>query len=238
MNDLFRVHLPHQDIKFICHDKNVLKNYPIIPAKNCLPEWYSKLKASEPNISKCMPVRDMISAGYIIPNAFEMGLGTNMENDVANVEVVHPVERPGEFYTFLNHMINPDSFHTHEQCPVHINNEKKTYFKIKLPWRIETPKGYSTLFIQPFYNFNTDLVVLPAIIDTDEYDHSNLNFPCYVTKQEADLKPGQPLVQCIPFKREVWKHTLELGKEETNSKMNLFLNNMYKRAFHQKKSFN
>ena len=57
----------------------------------------------------------------IIPNAFEMGLGTNMENDVANVEVVHPVERPGEFYTFLNHMINPDSFHTHEQCPVHIN---------------------------------------------------------------------------------------------------------------------
>ena len=26
MNDLFRVHLPHQDIKFICHDKNVLKN--------------------------------------------------------------------------------------------------------------------------------------------------------------------------------------------------------------------
>ena len=40
------------DIKFICHDKHVLKNFPIVPAKDFLPEWYSKLKANEQNISK------------------------------------------------------------------------------------------------------------------------------------------------------------------------------------------
>ena len=91
--------------------------------------------------------------------------------------------------------------------------------------------------MQPFYQFNTDLVIMPSIVDTDEYDHSNVNFPCYIRKSEVDIKPGQPLVQCIPFKRDEWTHSLSFEKESTSSKMNLFLNNMYKRAFHQKKNF-
>ncbi|MBR19898.1 MAG: hypothetical protein CMA64_07115 [Euryarchaeota archaeon] len=225
------------NVKFICSDKHVLKNFPIVPAKKCLPEWYSKLKANEPNISKCMPVRDIITAGYIIPNAYEQGVGVSMDNGIEMPEVVYPVEKAGEFYTFLNHIVNPDFFHTHDQCPVDIHGSKKGYYKIKLPWRIETPKGYSTLLMQPFYQFNTDLVIMPSIVDTDEYDHSNVNFPCYIRKSEVDIKPGQPLVQCIPFKRDEWTHSLSFEKESTSSKMNLFLNNMYKRAFHQKKNF-
>ena len=167
------------DIKFISHDKHVLKHFPIVPAKDCLPKWYANLKATDPNISKCMPVRDMITAGYIIPNPYEQVVGILSEDDIDNPEVIFPVERPGEFFTAMNHMTAPNAFHTHDQCPVHIDGNKKSYYKIKLPWRIITPKGYSTLFIQPFYQFTTDFVMLPAIIDTDEYDHSNLIFPCY-----------------------------------------------------------
>ena len=225
------------DIKFICHDKHVLKNFPIVPAKDFLPEWYSKLKANEQNISKCMPVRDMITAGYIIPNSHEQAIGVENENGTEGPEVVYPVEEPGKFFTFLNHMITPHKFHTHDQCPVEIEGKKKSYYKIQVPWRIETPAGYSTLIIQPFYNFKTDLVVLPGIIDTDQYDHSNLIVPCYLNKPEVDLLPGEPLLQIIPFKRDNWVHTLEYEKESTDSKMNLFLHNMYKRAFHQKKSY-
>ena len=54
------------NIEFVCSDKVVLKNFPILPAKDCLPEWYAKLKADSPNISKCWPVRDIITAGYIL----------------------------------------------------------------------------------------------------------------------------------------------------------------------------
>ena len=110
------------------------------------------------------------------------------------------------------------------------------YYKFKLPWRIETPKGYSTLFFQPYYNFTKDFSIMPFILDTDLYDLSNLEFPCII-KNEVDIKPGQPLVQFIPFKRDSWTHSLHLGKEETSSKMNFFLFDMYKRAFHQKKTF-
>ena len=153
------------DIKFISHDKHVLKHFPIVPAKDCLPKWYANLKATDPNISKCMPVRDMITAGYIIPNPYEQVVGILSEDDIENPEVIFPVERPGEFFTAMNHMTAPNAFHTHDQCPVHIDGNKKSYYKIKLPWRIITPKGYSTLFIQPFYQFTTDFVMLPAIID-------------------------------------------------------------------------
>ena len=49
------------DIKFICHDKNVLKNFPIVPAKDCIPDWYEKLEDKN-SIVNDMPARDYITA--------------------------------------------------------------------------------------------------------------------------------------------------------------------------------
>tara|TARA_Y200000002_G_scaffold66552_1_gene51398 strand:+ start:957 stop:1637 length:681 start_codon:yes stop_codon:yes gene_type:complete len=223
------------DIKFICHDKNVLKNFPIVPAKDSMPEWYAKLNDKN-SISNDMPVRDYITAGYIIPNVFEQAIGINTEDNIEKPDVIHPVELPGEFYRSLNHVTAPHYFYPHEFCPIPIEGAKRSYYKFKLPWRIETPKGYSTLFFQPYYNFTKDFSIMPFILDTDLYDLSNLEFPCII-KNEVDIKPGQPLVQFIPFKRDSWTHSLHLGKEETSSKMNFFLFDMYKRAFHQKKTF-
>ena len=78
---------------------------------------------------------------------------------------------------------------------------------------------------------------MPFVLDTDLYDKSNIVFPCYI-RNETDIKPGVPLVQCVPLKRESWKHSLHLEEERTSSKMQFYLKDMYKRAFHQKKSFN
>ena len=79
---------------------------------------------------------------------------------------------------------------------------------------------------------------MPAIIDTDEFDLSQLNFPGYLNGNEASMKPGVPFVQIIPFKRDEWTHKLSFKEKHTFSKMNFFLHNMYKRAFHQRKKFN
>ena len=63
------------DIEFLCSDRNVLKHFPIVPAKDCLPQWYKELHAQDnngvPTVAGCMPVRDMVTSGYIVPNAFE-----------------------------------------------------------------------------------------------------------------------------------------------------------------------
>lgn len=225
-------------IEFNCTDQHVLKHFPIVPAKDCLPDWYKNLKANEPNISKCMPVRDMVTAGYIIPNAYEQLIGYDINpNNEQEVDRIYPVEEIGQFYTSLNSMSAPTTMHTHSQCPVEIEGKKKTYFKINLPWQIKTPKGYSCLFVQPFYQFQRDITLMPAIIDTDQFDVNQVNFPCYLSAEEAELKPGRPLVQLIPFKRDSWTHSLNYVENSTSTKMNLFLHNMYKRAFHQKKKF-
>ncbi len=231
-----------KEIEFICGDKSVLNNFPIVPAKDCLPEWYSKLNATEndtPTIAGCWPVRDIVTAGYIIKNVHEQELiaETDVSTNEEHVDRVVPVERIGQFMEMQNQMTTPEAFHTHSQCPVHIDGKKKSYVKISLPWKIKTPPGYSCLFVQPFWHFEEEFVIMPGIIDTDEFDLSQLNFPCYLKDPVKLLTPGEPLVQVIPFLREEWKHKLKFEEPTRQSKMNLFLHNMYKRAFHKKKSF-
>ena len=226
------------NIEFICGDKSALTNFPIVPAKDCLPDWYSKLNTSN-SIIDCLPVKDMITAGYIIPNVFEQEIiaEENLSTGEEELERVFPVERIGQFMEVQNQFTTPNSFHQHQQCPVHIQGKKKSYIKIAVPWKIKTPPGYSCLFVQPFWHFDQEFVIMPAIIDTDEFDLGELNFPCYLTDPVKLLKPGEPLVQVIPFKREEWKHTLKYQQPTSRSKMALFLNNAYKRIVHQKKLF-
>ena len=74
-----------KEIEFLCGDKSVLKNFPIVPAKDCLPNWYSSLKANDndgvPTIAGCWPVRDMVTAGYIIPNVYEQEIIAQTNRD-------------------------------------------------------------------------------------------------------------------------------------------------------------
>lgn len=232
-----------KEIEFICGDENVLKHFPIVPAKDALPQWYSDLNAHDkngvPTIAGCMPARDLITSGYIIPNAFEQEIIGNSfnEDDEEELEVIYPVEEIGKFFEVQNHMTHPGNGHTHAQCPVPIQGVKKSYFKIALPWRIKTPPGYSCLFMQPFYHFETEFTLLPSIIDNDVIDMNFMHFPGFLKDPVAQLKVGQPLIQVIPFKRDEWKSSSRYEKPTRASKLNLFLHNMYKRAFHQKKKF-
>mgnify|MGYP007000080490 len=72
------------------------------------------------SISNDMPVRDYITAGYIIPNVFEQAIGINTEDNIEKPDVIHPVELPGEFYRSLNHVTAPHYFYPHEFCPIPI----------------------------------------------------------------------------------------------------------------------
>ena len=81
------------NIEFVCSDKVVLRNFPIVPAKDLLPEWYEKLKADSPNISKCWPVRDIITAGYIIPYPFETEMGIESGRERRRIERERERER-------------------------------------------------------------------------------------------------------------------------------------------------
>lgn len=180
-----------------------------VPSQTVLPEWYKKIDsyrnnnkkglenntATNATIKKCMPVFDAISAGYII---------------LLPADVWVTIEDGFQKFTWANY--NLVQFHHEEQTITHPNSNNQNMPKWINPWAIKTPKGYSTMFVQPFHRESV-FTILPGIVDTDKFNHP-VNFPFVMndTKWEGLIPQGTPIVQVIPFKRDNWKSSL--GTEE------------------------
>tara|TARA_B110000305_G_scaffold223842_1_gene268746 strand:- start:98 stop:799 length:702 start_codon:yes stop_codon:yes gene_type:complete len=226
-------------IKFICGDAAVKEHYPPLPASKVRPEWYNNINAwvgephnSYPTIKKCMPVFDTITSGYIVFNPVEQRIRSSFRVD----EKVQGFERE---YPMGWGIQSPQEGHEHSQCPVRINGNKKDYITFSVPWRIETPPGYSCIIQSPFYHFEERFKLFPAIIDTDVIDVPWHNWPGVMMQDEFTLQPGEPLAQIIPFKREDWEMEVELNEEgiKRDSALKFFLSDSYSKIFHKKKKF-
>jgi hypothetical protein len=74
--------------------------------------------------------------------------------------------------------------------------------KLDCPWAIHTKPGYSLMWLPMLYH-DKNYQALPGIIDTDLILNRN---PINIMLKEPVttlIKMGEPLVQIIPFKREV-----------------------------------
>ena len=172
------------------------------PASAYIPEWYKNMESyrgsiKKPNanggspatIKKCIPVFDALTAGYIIVSPADIYVSQ------INGE---PTYQWSDFGLL--------EFHPVEQAPEHPDRKGiPQYPKWLNPWAIKTPKGYSTLFVQPFHRESV-FTILPGIVDTDTY-FTSVNFPFVLNdpKFEGLIPAGTPIAQVIPFKRESWK---------------------------------
>ncbi len=211
-------------------DQDVIDNYPVLPAKKSLPKWFKDLPAEKfvyplgstlPPIKKFMPVIVMFTSGYIIQNPTDIdviqqkGAGNFVENKLK----------------VKNNTYAPEA-HRFEMCPVK-NPDKQHWIKLKNPWLVRTPPGYSCLFIQPIYEFNPNLRLLSGIVDTDTFDLP-VEFPGWIVKDHI-IKAGDPLIQVIPFKRDDWKMSMEFTETYTPAMTEEL---RYKDLFHKKKKYN
>jgi len=168
------------------------------PASEFYPIWLKNLshdvEVEKPEFptgtaKRCMPVHDVVSAGYIIPLP----------------EALHVVWHEDGNYDFnWRGDYSLISTHSAEQAPPYA-----PIFKFNNPWSISTPEGYSCLIIQPAHHPELPFEVLPAVVDTDAY-HNYINFPFKWTAlpYEDVLDEDVPMVQVIPFKRQEWKHSI------------------------------
>ena len=220
------------DIKFIIYDQDEADLFPIKPANKVIPEWYRDLdmwKANQhggnslPTIKHCMPVQDMLTSGYIIFNTYET--------------VISPFKSGSHTdYNVQCHSHNYVSGHQFEQCPVKTNGKIQHYFKIKQPWTVKTPPGYSCLFVQPFYHFENRYTLMPSIVDTDSHDLP-VEIPGWAnTAEQFSIESGKALMQIIPFKRDDWTMSIE-HTEPKRSLINFILTGGYRKIFHKKKTF-
>lgn len=178
------------------------------PASAFIPDWYKNIESyiggkkvtdgqggTKATIKKCMPVFDAITAGYIITSP---------------ADVLVSLKDGAQYFEWANFGLI--SFHPIEQAPEHPARKPHQYPKWNNPWAIKTPKGYSTMFVQPMHRESV-FTILPGIVDTDTYT-SPVNFPFVVNDPnfEGIIPKGTPIAQVIPFKRDVFK--MELGGQE------------------------
>lgn len=211
------------------------------PASSLIPDWYKNMdsyinKEKKPlgdgttsaTIKRCMPVFDAITAGYIIESPADIWVS---------------IKNGTQWFEWSNFGLI--DFHPIEQAPTYpgSSNKKLTaYPKWNNPWSIKTPKGYSTLFVQPFHRESV-FTIMPGVVDTDQYTPP-VNFPFTVNDStfEGLIPKGTPIAQVIPFKRESW--TMEQGVKkdlktvsELRNKLNSKFFDRYKTMFWTRKEY-
>jgi hypothetical protein len=211
------------------------------PAKEFIPDWYKQIQSyisgkKEPNkndlfdsnttVKKCMPVFDMITAGYIITTPCD----------------IYVDQKDGVPF-FVWSGFNAIEFHPVVQTQGHpATKDGLPSPKFMCPWSIKTPKGWSTLIIQPTHRESV-FTILPAIVDTDTYINT-INFPFKLNDPSfVGLIPaGTPMVQVIPIKRDAWKMVIGGEKELTEiskirNKFSTVFWDRYKRFWWNKKEY-
>jgi len=211
----------------------VPKEYAPKPAIHFIPDWYKKMETSFPKertpeslptIKKCIPVLDAITAGYIIVSPCDVYISIKDGEPSYNSKIPNLI-----------------AGHPRKQGYKHPAANNFNFPKWTNPWAIKTPKGYSCLFIPPMHNPNPYFTVLEGIVDTDNY-FSNVNFP-FVLKDptlEFLIPAGTPIVQVIPFKRDVWKSKFSDNREspiDNGKYLDSHFFDRYKRLFWNRKSY-
>lgn len=202
---------------------------PILASK-IIPSWYKELEsyvggdktpidgATPATIKRCMPVFDLLNAGYIISSPVDIYV-TNVDG--------------APYYQWA--AFNAITMHPIEQAPNHPAGNGFAYPKWMNFWGIKTPPGYSTLFAQPFHRESL-FTILPAIVDTDKY-FAPVNFPFVLNDPnfEGMIPRGTPIAQVIPFKRESWK--MEYGNDEDIAASKLLDSALSTKFFDRYKTF-
>jgi hypothetical protein len=208
------------------------------PASKFIPDWYKNMESyiggiKKPDgdartlatVKRCMPVFDAISAGYIITSPADVWVSIKDGNQYFEWSSLSLIQ-----------------FHPIEQAPKHPAKNKHAYPKWMNYWAIRTPKGYSTMFVQPMHRESV-FTILPGIVDTDEY-YAPVLFPFVINDPEFEgmIPKGTPIAQVIPFKREEWSMQFggekEIKEQEKNSKMlNTKFFDRYKSMFRANKEY-
>lgn len=218
------------------HYLNVVENSDKpCPAIYTIEDWYKEIthdNLTKKTIKGCMPFLDGMTAGYNLklPQDFAIALNqTDIQNNCLRHEV-NPSFSSNNL-DILKYKINLNTGNSNDwhgtiqvtNSPYAEKNGNMPIYKIYNPWIIKTPPGYSCLFIPPIGSKEDRFHIIPAIVDTDNFN-LEINFPIVFNTEKYKnsyiglLKKGTPYVQIIPFKRESWKMKINIFSEKEKRK--------------------
>lgn len=203
-------------IEFHTYNKETLRDFKPVLASSIQPEWWKRAKAGEltrgmiqQTIRSCPAMDDWLKSGwYVLANRdIEVIM---YDGQSVTKETLESGERHGPRIVSPSHPSNQalGSFeYLGKNAPV------KDAFKMRNPWNVKTPPGYSCFYLDPFLFQNEYFATWQGIIDTDKFntnqDNSQIIFYPKVNHSFI-IKKGTPMCQIIPYKRDTWTATYQL----------------------------
>lgn len=178
----------------------VRKYAPIRPAAEFVPEKFkklpTKLKSGDHRIDDifsikvCPGLQDYMGMGWVIPAWCDIEI-TPQGSDFPLVRYSEPTMKQG--------------FHHQEQLGDFLDTKFKNRHAVKLdnPWLTYAKDGWSCMYLPMSYHENQGFYALPGVID---HDKGALQSPINImisTDEKFVIKQGTPIVQVVPFKRQV-----------------------------------
>jgi hypothetical protein len=154
-----------------------------------------------------------VGHGFIIPAPFDMWLDVQTGNDGEDNLFQRLADdiRQDQYDEFLPF---PGLHLTKQVVGSPWSKTKPWIMKMRGFWYMETPPGYSCLFLSPQLLSGGDapFYALPGMVETDRYKNL-IMFPMIPLRPfPFSLKEGTPLIHVLPFKRNDW--TAEIGCTE------------------------
>lgn len=246
--------MEYQNIKFSSTKEWMDKNhisYPEPALKN-IPEWYKKAKnfikdpiteeylkdGKENKIiswKACPAMLDTYMSGYVLKTPCDIDFFIN------NLGIIDVEIKDKKYKSFCQ---------KREPIDVHGFFQPSGYYKNHFAWHgywnIETPKGYSCIFLNPINHFNLPFLNTSGIIDTDQVSVPG-SLPFFLLEGWTGTIPaGTPYLQIIPFKKENWNSSFIKESDRILYKKNLDIQRLfrerktggiYKRLFWNKKEY-
>lgn len=214
-------------IKFISSQPE-FKISPPVPASRVVPEWYRTMPGSREQVEtvkKCIPFLDALTSGYVI--TLDADVYWNEETQTFHSE--SPIQMQSD------HMISQT-----QDIVIDERFDPQPHKWIN-HWEVQTPKGYSCLFIHPLDRLDLPFYSLTGVVDTDRHPLV-VNFPFLFKKGFSGVIPkGTPIIQVIPFKRDNWKSEISDDKPYDREELEYKVQNppfaWYKRNWWTKKSY-
>ena len=195
------------------------------PISNFIPEWFKDIKnysndskhditSKVKTVKTCPSFVDIFQQGYVIPAPVDYVFKVNTKEDWS-WEIPLAFEKE-------NKMIDVD-IHDDIQMVDHLpkNSKIKKVFKLNLPLRVITPKGYSCTQLPMPYTYNDKWELSYGVLKTDVIHEINLQINI-LTNEEVLIKQGTPLGVYIPFKRE--EYNLEITRLQDDHEASKMIN--------------
>lgn len=180
-----------------------------VPAGRALPDWLGDMPAeveaatlggaSVRTLKHCPPVIDILRIGILILCPTDITV------------------RAGEVSWDWDPPVLPDASISRAPVGVHIPEQaqgtpyaqRQLILKFINFWTLETPAGWSVMFIHPQGYPDLPFTTLGGVVDCDTYKHGYVHFPALLKPGfEGVIAKGTPLAQAVPVQKDVG---LEVG---------------------------